>query len=102
MAGNRAQQEIQNKSLQKNNSEKSIIFAPFNSSYSDYDEDHPERFEWPADVITQLQPKKSKIMKFSKKCRDLNREYETNNNADLDNGVYNAFVHEQEMEAEAQ
>jgi len=54
MAGNRAQQEIQNKSLQKNNSEKSIIFAPFNSSYSDYDEDHPERFQWPVDVISQL------------------------------------------------
>jgi hypothetical protein len=30
----------------------------------------------------------------------LNREYELNNNADLDNGVYNAFVNEQEQEAE--
>jgi hypothetical protein len=30
----------------------------------------------------------------------LNREYEQNNNADLDNGVYNAFVNEQEAEAE--
>ena len=47
-----------------------------------------------------MQPKKSKIIKFSKKCRDLNREYELNNNADLDNGVYNAFVNEQEQEAE--
>lgn len=47
-----------------------------------------------------MEPKKSKIIKFSKKCRDLNREYECNNNADLDNGVYNAFVNEQEMEAE--
>jgi hypothetical protein len=41
-------------------------------------------------------------MKFSKRCRDLNREYESNNNADLDNGVYNAFVNEQEAEAEQQ
>ena len=47
-----------------------------------------------------MEPKRSKIIKFSKKCRDLNREYELNNNADLDNGVYNAFVNEQEMEAE--
>ena len=47
-----------------------------------------------------LEPKKSKIIKYSKKCRDLNREYELNNNADLDNGVYNAFVNEQEQEAE--
>lgn len=49
-----------------------------------------------------MQPKRSKIIKFSKRCRDLNREYEENNNADLDNGVYNAFVNEQEMEAERQ
>ena len=86
----------------KNQSEKSIIFAPFNSSYSKYDEDHPELFDWPEEVIELLEPKKSKIMRFSKKCRDLNREYEGNNNADLDNGVYNAFVNEQEMEAEQQ
>ena len=32
----------------------------------------------------------------------MNREYEQNNNADLDNGVYNAFVNEQEQEAEKQ
>ena len=80
--------------LDKNQSEKSIIFAPFNSSFSNFDEDHPELFDWPKEVISMLQPKKSKIMKFSKKCRDLNREYEGNNNADLDNGVYNAFVNE--------
>ena len=59
-------------------------------------------FDWPGEVMELLEPKKSKIMRFSKKCRDLNREYEGNNNADLDNGVYNAFVNEQEMEAEQQ
>ena len=51
-------------------------------------------------VLENLQPKKSKIIKYSKLCRDLNRQYEQNNNADLDNGVYNAFVNEQEAEAE--
>lgn len=75
-----------------------MIYAPFNSSFSDYNED--VEFIWPQTVIQNLFPKKSKIIKFSKKCRDLNREYEQNNNADLDNGVYNAFVNEQEMEAE--
>ena len=78
--------------LEKNCSEKSIIFAPFNSSFSDFKED--EEFEWPSYVKELMQPKKSKIIKFSKKCKDLNREYESNNNADLDNGVYNAFVNE--------
>ena len=33
-------------------------------------------------------------------CRDLNREYEMNNNEHLDNGVYNAFINEQDLEAE--
>ena len=80
----------------QNRSEKSIIFAPFNSSFSDFDEDHPEKCPWPSHVLNMLQPKRSRIIKFSKKCRDLNREYESNNNADLDNGVYNAFVNEQE------
>mgnify|MGYP006083255885 CR=1 FL=1 len=75
-----------------------MIYAPFNSSFSDYNEE--TEFIWPKTVIQNLFPKKSKIIKFSKKCRDLNREYEQNNNADLDNGVYNAFVNEQEMEAE--
>lgn len=86
----------------KNNSEKSIIYAPFNSSFTDFDEDQPQLFKWPAEVLQLMQPKRSKIIKFSKRCRDLNREYEENNNADLDNGVYNAFVNEQEMEAERQ
>ena len=86
----------------KNCSEKSIIYAPFNSSFTDFDEDQPQLFKWPEEVLDLMQPKRSKIIKFSKRCRDLNREYEENNNADLDNGVYNAFVNEQEMEAERQ
>jgi hypothetical protein len=92
-------QEVE-KHIEKNNSEKSIIFAPFNSSFSQYDENDPEAFDWPSEVKELLEPKNSKILRFNKKCRDLNREYEGNNNADLDNGVYNAFVNEQEKEAE--
>lgn len=30
-----------------------------------------------------------RVIKFATKCRDFNRQYENNNNADLDNGVYN-------------
>ena len=36
--------DIQPRPLLKNSSSKSLIFAPFNSSFSDYDEDHPEKF----------------------------------------------------------
>lgn len=39
-----------------------------------------------------------RTIKFSTKCREKNRIYEQNNNADLDNGVYNEFVNEQERE----
>jgi hypothetical protein len=39
-----------------------------------------------------------KVIKFAKKCREKNRIYEQNNNADLDNGVYNECVNEQEKE----
>jgi hypothetical protein len=34
----------------------------------------------------------SKHLKFAAKCRDVNRQYEINNNQELDNGVYNNFV----------
>ena len=33
-----------------------------------------------------------KVIKFNAKCRDFNRQYEMNNNCDLDNGVYNKFM----------
>lgn len=42
-----------------------------------------------------------KIIRFAPKVKDLDRQYEQNNNADLDNGVYNQFVNEQEKEEEA-
>jgi hypothetical protein len=34
------------------------------------------------------------MLKFSKKVREINRQYEQNNNADLDNGVINDAVEE--------
>jgi hypothetical protein len=85
-------QKVNKKELLKNNSSKSIIYAPFNSSLSNFSENEP--YQWPFDVLDLLEPKRSRIIKFSKLCKDLNREYEKNNNADLDNGVYNAFVKE--------
>lgn len=30
-----------------------------------------------------------RVLKFAPKVKDLDRQYEHNNNADLDNGVYN-------------
>ena len=53
-------------------------------------------FKWPREVIQMIKPRK--IIRFSAKCREKNRIYEQNNNAELDNGVYNEFVNEQERE----
>lgn len=60
-----------NNSLLKNASTKSIILAPFNSTYSDYDEDNEKQQDWPDEVKQMLVPKK--CIKFAPKCRDLNR-----------------------------
>ena len=36
---------------------------------------------------------KKEVLKFAARCRDQDRQYEINNNAELDNGVYHKFVY---------
>ena len=89
----------------QNQEEKSFILAPFNSVKSifidqgnqikEIKKDDPP-FKWPKEVTDLLEPRR--IVKFSTKCRDKNSIYEQNNYADLDNGVYNELVNEQERE----
>ena len=85
-------------SLLKNASTKSIILAPFNSTVSEIaavDEEGKEKpYIWPEDVRKLIVPKK--VLKFAPKVKDLDRQYEHNNNADLDNGVYNNVGNEDE------
>lgn len=66
----------------KNLTTKSNILGPFNTVKSD------ESSESELDAL-----QKKEIMKFSDKIRDFDRQYEKNNNGDLDNGVYNKFVY---------
>ena len=85
----------------QNQEEKSFILAPFNSVKSmfidqgnqikEVKKDDPP-FIWPKEVTDLIAPRR--VIKFSTKCREKNRIYEQNNNADLDNGVYNEFVNE--------
>jgi len=42
--------------------------------------------------IAPMRPIKE-VLKFEARCRDQNRQYEINNNAELDNGVYHKFVY---------
>ena len=57
---------------------KSSILAPFNSN------------ETEEDFIGEVQPliESRKIIKFSSKLREINRQYERDNNSNIDNGVY--------------
>ena len=40
-----------------------------------------------------------KVVKFGAKCRDLDRQYEQNNNDELDNGVYNQCADDDDDDA---
>ena len=33
-----------------------------------------------------------RVIKYAPRVKDINRQYEMNNNCELDNGVYNQFV----------
>ena len=72
----------------RNESEKSLILAPFNSTISDV-----EQFFKDALALAPMMKNKKEVLKFEARCRDQNRQYEINNNAALDNGVYHKFVY---------
>lgn len=71
----------------RNASTKSVILAPFNSSISD-----SSRVDLAAEVRELMAPK-ADVMRFAARCRDQDRQYEINNNCELDNGVYHKFVY---------
>ena len=75
-------------SLVKNVSTKSVILAPFNSTRTHIDENFHLH-----DSVQDLMVDK-KVFKFAPKVKEVDRQYEANNNAELDNGVY----HQEENE----
>ena len=69
--------------LMRNNTDKSIILAPFNTT-----QDGSKNF-----LLVDIEIyEKDEIVKFGPQVRDADRQYEKNNNGDLDNGVYNDMV----------
>jgi hypothetical protein len=70
--------------LTKNVTTKSVILAPFNSTKSHISDLH-------SSVEDALQDRKDKL-RFAAKVRDIDRQYEKNNNCELDNGVYNKLA----------
>lgn len=77
-------------SLVRNHSTKSVILAPFNSTITEVDAETKK-------MIREFMQDR-KCVKFHARCRDVNRQYELNNNCELDNGVYNKFMLEEEKE----
>lgn len=70
--------------LTRNNTSKSVILAPFNSTLTHQSE--ADSFD------SRLVQDNKAIINFGAKVRDVDRQYEKNNNGDVDNGVYNKFV----------
>ena len=77
-------------SILKNADTKSIILAPFNSTKS-----HIESASEFLTEIRELIQSRSCIL-FVGKVREIDKQYEVNNNADLDNGVYHDFGKDEE------
>ena len=70
----------------KNATSKSVILAPFNSTQSQIQTNIK-------DDIKDLIIEKMMVLNFARRCREIDRQYEFNNNGDLDNGVYHKYVY---------
>lgn len=82
-----------NQSL-RNMSSKSVILAPFNSTLSDFSGFFRSMLK-----MAKMEDKRE-VLKFAARCRDQDRQYEINNNAELDNGVYHKFVYSSKDEGD--
>ena len=76
----------------RNLSSKSIILAPFNTTRSNFKE-----------ILTQsvkeLIVEKHLVIKFGMRVKEIDKNYELNNNFNLDNGVFNKFAQAAEKKA---
>ena len=79
----------------KNAETKSIILAPFNSTCSNLQE-IDKHYSLPSEIREMIQSKS--CFKFQGKVKEINLQYEVNNNAELDNGVYHEFNQQPEKE----
>jgi hypothetical protein len=79
----------------KNNTTKSVILAPFNSTISELSIASRIDF-YDKDMFMQ----KQKVLTFARRCREADRQYEFNNNGQLDNGVYHKQLVQNSFEKE--
>lgn len=81
-----------NNSILKNQETKSIVLAPFNSTKSNLNQAEEAQESLSESIKALIVDRR--IIKFGPKVRDIDKQYEINNNADLDNGVYHNFEEE--------
>ena len=84
-------------SILKNCETKSVILAPFNSTKSNLQEGENQPPEELSDSVKEMMESR-RIIKYGPRVRDIDKQYEINNNADLDNGVYHKFDEDENQE----
>lgn len=72
-----------------------MILAPFNSTKSNLDQNGECQNFVLSDSVKALIETRG-IIKFGARVRDIDKQYEINNNADLDNGVYHKCDEDEE------
>ena len=79
--------------MTKNCETRSVILAPFNSTKSNVDANgNVHNFVLSESVKALIETRK--IIKFGRRVREIDKQYEINNNADLDNGVFHKYEEE--------
>lgn len=73
--------------------------APFNTTKSETKKNKlnnsiiKSSFNWTMDpLVKELMVEKANIIKFGIRVKEIDKNYELNNNCDLDNGVFNKFA----------
>ena len=78
----------------RNFSSKSIILAPFNTTKSNL-----QTTLILSDSVKELIVDKHMVVKFGVRVKEIDKNYELNNNCNLDNGVFNKFAQQAEKQA---
>jgi hypothetical protein len=78
----------------RNFSSKSIILAPFNTTKSNLATAHNLTKSVEALILD-----KHHVIKFGMRVKEIDKNYELNNNCNLDNGVFNKFAQAAEKQA---
>ena len=81
--------------LMKNCTTKSVILAPFNSTRTHLARDDGDQDVLPDDCESSVPPLDvdqdllldRRVLRFAPRVKDINRQYELNNNCEVDNGV---------------